>query len=219
MFWEKKEDTGNTLVKKEMSRNTEGIMRYTHFADNQKPKDDCCFWKVRLLFNTMNRTADKYIEKTEYSSEEKRKVKVDQPNTIKVYNTNMGGVDLLDNMALCYSITTRNRKWYWPWRLYRKMGMVMGIQDNERMPFLTFIRSCVEMIVVLHGENNTRRIHTLPILSPSTLADIRKDNGNHLVVKTPDRKNVCNNCRKRTLYRCRRCNMGLHPDCFEAYHQ
>ncbi|KAK8384367.1 hypothetical protein O3P69_009276 [Scylla paramamosain] len=40
-------------------------------------------------------------------------MKVDQPNAIKVYNTNMGSVDLLNNMALRYFITTRNRKWYW----------------------------------------------------------------------------------------------------------
>ena len=167
-----------------------------------------------------------------YSSEEKKKVEVDQPNIVKVYNTHMGGVDLLDNMATCYAITTRNRKWYWAlhnwflnvsivqaWRLYRKVRMVMGIKDNEKMPLLSFIRSCVEMTVMIHGEDNTSRIHTLPALSPSTQADVRMDNGNHLVIKTPDRKNVCKHCKSRTLYRCRRCNVGLHPDCFEAYHQ
>ncbi|KAK8384320.1 hypothetical protein O3P69_009240 [Scylla paramamosain] len=47
MFWEKKEDTGNTLVKKAMFRNTfDDRMRYTHFANNLKPKDDDCFWKL-----------------------------------------------------------------------------------------------------------------------------------------------------------------------------
>ncbi|KAK8387206.1 hypothetical protein O3P69_018089 [Scylla paramamosain] len=46
IFWEKKENTRNTLVKKAMPRNTfDDIMHYTHFADNHKPKDDDCFWK------------------------------------------------------------------------------------------------------------------------------------------------------------------------------
>ncbi|MPC07474.1 hypothetical protein E2C01_000036 [Portunus trituberculatus] len=111
-----------------------------------------------------------------------------------VYNTHMGGVDLLDNMVSCYAITARNRKWYWAlhnwflnvsfvqaWRLYRKVGMVMGIKDNEKMPLLSFIRSCVEMTIMLHGESNTSHIHTLPALSPSTRADFRRDSGNHII--------------------------------------
>ncbi|MPC61742.1 hypothetical protein E2C01_055817 [Portunus trituberculatus] len=105
------------------------------------------------------------------------------------------------------------------WRLYRKVGMVMGIKDNEKMPLLSFIRSCVEMTIMLHGASNTSCIHTLTALSPSTLADVRRDSGNHIVIKTPEKKNVCKHCKSRTLYRCRRCNVGLHPDCFEAYHQ
>ncbi|MPC35221.1 hypothetical protein E2C01_028639 [Portunus trituberculatus] len=72
---------------------------------------------------------------------------------------------------------------------------------------------------MLRGESNTSHIHTLPALSPSTLADVRRDSGNHTVIKTPERKNVCKHCKSRTLYRCRRCNVGLHLDCFEAYHQ
>ncbi|KAK3862760.1 hypothetical protein Pcinc_031407 [Petrolisthes cinctipes] len=85
----------------------------------------------------------------------------------------------------------------------------MGMKEHSKMPLLDFIRSCVEMTVMIHGETNTSRINILPTLSTSTLSDVRKDNGNHLV-KTPDRKNVCNHCKKRTLYRCRRCNVGLH---------
>lgn len=157
---------------------------------------------------------------------------MDQPNIIKVYNTNMGGVDLVDNMVMCYTIVTRNRKWYWPlynwflnvslvqaWRLYRKVGAVMGMQEHMKMPLLDFIRSCVEMTVMIHGETNTSRINILPALTTSTLSDVRRDNGNHLIIKTPNRKNVCNHCKKRTFYRCCRCNVGLHPDCFEAYHK
>lgn len=38
MYWEKREDTENPLIKKAMSRNTfDNVMRYTHFANNQRP--------------------------------------------------------------------------------------------------------------------------------------------------------------------------------------
>ena len=170
-------------------------------------------------------------ECSRYSSKEKRKVEVDQPNIVTVYNTHMGGVDLLDSMVMCYAIPIRNRKWYWAlynwylnvslvqsWRLYRKVGAITGIKEQEKMPLLDFIRSCVETTVMRHGDINTSRSLTRPALSSSTLADIKTDNGNHLVIKTPERKNVCRHCQKRTLYRCRRCDVGLHPDCFEAYH-
>ncbi|KAK3883317.1 hypothetical protein Pcinc_012353 [Petrolisthes cinctipes] len=129
-----------------------------------------------------------------YSLDEK-KVEVDVPNIIKVYNTNMGGVDLVDNMA---------------WGLYRKVGVVIGMKKHSKMPLLDLIRLCVEMTVIIHGETNTSRINILPTLSTSTLSDVRKDNGNHLVIKTPDRKNVCNRCKKRTLYRGTNTSLGQH---------
>lgn len=38
MYWEKREDKENPLIKKAMSRNTfDNVMRYTHFANNQRP--------------------------------------------------------------------------------------------------------------------------------------------------------------------------------------
>ena len=64
MLWEKREDTGNAMVRKAMSRNTfDDVMRYTHFADSQKPKPNDCFWKVRPLFDEINKTAEKYLKR------------------------------------------------------------------------------------------------------------------------------------------------------------
>ena len=76
------------------------------------------------------------------------------------------------------------------------------------------------MTVMIHGEANSSRILVHPaLLFSSTVFHIKRDNGNHLVIKTPARKNVCRHCQKQTLYRCRMCDVGLHPDCFEVYHQ
>ena len=77
-----------------------------------------------------------------YFSEEKKKA---EPNTIKIYNIHMGGVDLLGSMVMCYAITIRNRKMYWaPYNwyinvslvqaccLHPKVGGIMGIWITKR---------------------------------------------------------------------------------------
>ena len=145
-----------------------------------------------------------------------------------LYNNNMGGVDLLNNMTSCCSIRSRNRKWYWgvynwflnasmvqAWRLYRKVGAIMKDGDHEKISLLEFIRSCVEVSVLLHGSGSASY---LPSIQATTNRDeIRIDQGNHMIIKT-GKKGVCKQCGNRTYYRCRRCDVGLHPDCFELYH-
>ena len=163
-----------------------------------------------------------------YSRDAKKKLDVSQPHLLKVYNNNMGGVDLLDNLSSCYSIRSRNRKWYWgvynwflnvsmvqAWRLYRKVGAVLNVKDNEKIGLLDFTRSCVEMMVMIHGNNAVSPLSSTHAITNRD--EIRKDQGNHLIIKT-DKKGVCKFCCNRTSYRCRRCDVGLHPDFFELYH-
>ena len=41
MYWKRSEDTANMMAKKAMSRNTfDDVMRFTHFANSDRPKDD-----------------------------------------------------------------------------------------------------------------------------------------------------------------------------------
>ena len=93
------------------------------------------------------------------------------------------------------------------------------------MPLPHFIRSFVEMTVMLHGEVNTGRVHIRPALSSSTLAEFKRDNDNRLVIKTPDNKKRLQIVPEEALSTiivevpARRCDVGRHPDCFEAYHQ
>ena len=68
MHWEKRGDTSNALLTKAMSKNTFcKVMRFTHFSNSDYPKEDP-FWKVSLLIKTLNETAAKFVEKTEYVS-------------------------------------------------------------------------------------------------------------------------------------------------------
>lgn len=86
MYWEKREDTSNLLVRKTMSRNTfDDIMRYTHFINSEKPDADDRFWKVRPLFNAINKAAEKYVEKTEYVSVDESMIKYFGPHPLKQF--------------------------------------------------------------------------------------------------------------------------------------
>ncbi len=47
-----------------------------------------------------------------WSKEKKVYVEVDRPHIVKMYNNNMGGVDLADMFAALYRIEIRPRRWY-----------------------------------------------------------------------------------------------------------
>ena len=83
MYWEKRNDTFSIMAKKPMPRNTFGeVMRFTHFANSDHPKDEP-FWKVSFLFNTLNETAAKYVEKTEYVSIDESMIRYFSPHPLK----------------------------------------------------------------------------------------------------------------------------------------
>ena len=93
-----------------------------------------CVWKDNKPVYMASNVDDivPYGNCERYSKEKKGYAAVSQPNVVKQYNHNMGGVDLLDNSEKNYAITTRVKKWYWSiyvwflnvsmiqaWRLYR----------------------------------------------------------------------------------------------------
>ncbi|KAK8403132.1 hypothetical protein O3P69_000969 [Scylla paramamosain] len=84
MYWQRREETNNTLVKKAMSRNEfDDVMRYTHFANLNKPNEDEPFWKVAMLFKNINDTATKYVEKTEFVSVDESMIRYFGPHSLK----------------------------------------------------------------------------------------------------------------------------------------
>ncbi|XP_066969214.1 piggyBac transposable element-derived protein 3-like [Macrobrachium rosenbergii] len=86
MYWQRHEDTNNALVIKAMSRNTfDDVMRYTHFANVDKPNYNDPFWKVAMLFNTINDTAAKYVEKPEFVSIGESMVRYFGPHPLKQF--------------------------------------------------------------------------------------------------------------------------------------
>ena len=121
-----------------------------------------------------------------YSRKAKKTLDVDQPHLLQLYNNNMGGVDLLDNLISSYSIRSRNRKWYWGvynwflnatmvqgWRFYKKIGTIMIEGLMEKIGLVDFIRSCVEMSVLLHGNNSVSLLPSIP--AAPNREEIQKD--------------------------------------------
>ena len=82
-------------------------------------------------------------------------------------------------------------------------------KKREEVSLLAFTRDSVELLVLRHGE--ARHM-------PAKAA--RASVGSREAIK-----GVCNHCmnelnqQKRSFYRCKTCNVALHPDCFEAYHK
>ena len=133
---------------------------------------------------------------------------MDQPHLLKLYNNNMGGVDLQDNLISSDSICSRNRTGSWGahnwflnasmvqvWRFYRKIGTIMKEGDMEKVCLVDFIRSCVEMSVLLHGKNSVSLLPSIP--ATPNREEIRKHQGNHLIIKT-NKKGVSKYCQNRT---------------------
>lgn len=85
------------------------------------------------------------------------------------------------------------------------------------IPLLEFTRQVVELLFMRHQEKRTITAASV-MLIPSTLAEVRYDNGRHLPRMTK-RRGVCKDCHNRTTYRCIRCNVALHPEeCFYRFH-
>ena len=111
-----------------------------------------CSWNdnsvVTLASNNDN--VEPLAKVQRWSAKEKKKVLLDQPNQIKCYNSNMGGVDRLDQNVGTYRISIRSKKWWWPvsaflpdvsinnaWLLYR-----LSLAHNKNaMDQLAFKRS------------------------------------------------------------------------------
>ncbi len=101
-----------------------------------------------------------------------------------------------------------------------------GEKKKEDIPLLEFTRQVVDMTILKHSEGSkviTSQEAASAMLTTGTLEEVRYDSGRHLIIPTEIR-GVCKHCKdkmgkeKRTVYRCERCNVALHADCFAPFH-
>ena len=146
----------------------------------------------------------------------------------------MGGVDLVDSQVAVYRSNVRKNKWWFSifttgvsimcvnaWRLWMKVH-----PSSSKMPYIDFVREVCVSILSIHKEP---RVHPGPLPTPRVNAgEMRFDRQDHLIIKSGV-KGVCQQCKilgcgkktnneKRTNYRCEKCDVALHPDCFKNFH-
>lgn len=104
--------------------------------------------KIVSLLSTFA-AVDPVVKVSRFDRKQLKRVDVDCPNIIKVYNKHMGGVDLLDGLLGRHKIKMRSRKWYMrvfyhlldvtivnSWLLHK--GIQKQKQDNKVIPLLDF---------------------------------------------------------------------------------
>ena len=95
-----------------------------------------------------------------FDKKKKTNVEINQPKCIKLYNKNMGGVDLVDQLIALYRISFRVRKYYhklvFPlldmsvvnaWLLYRRDTKKLLLPINKQQSLLLFKISIVDSLL------------------------------------------------------------------------
>lgn len=172
-----------------------------------------------------------------FSRKEKRYVQIPVPRSVAVYNKHMGGVDLMASLVARYRNDIRNNRWYMiifydmlnvlvcnAWILWRWEG-------KERLDFLQFKSSVATALIQGGAAEISRRKRGHPSTqSPPSLkkratrfvpVERRFDGGRHFPVKIQaSHPNCCRdgNCKRKTRYRCDRCDIPLCPGCMASFH-
>ncbi|RXG68343.1 PiggyBac transposable element-derived protein 3 [Armadillidium vulgare] len=148
------------------------------------------------------------------SKTEKKRVFVEQPSLIKVYNSFIGGVDLLDQAISDYRPTIVWKKWYGPliincfsvlrvaaWKIHKILG---GKLDQ-----LNFCRAVVFQLL-----KNPRRAVARPGPRVQITKALRESH--YLVICGIEDR--CVICRRNSRKKCRICDVKLHYQCFWRFH-
>lgn len=176
---------------------------------------------VTILSNCENDIPFKNAQR--FSRAQRKNIVVKMPHAIAEYNSNMGGVDLNDQFTAQYRCKIRIKKWWWPlfswsvdeccvqgWLLYRKLG--------HNIPLLQFRRQVTLQLLSSFGTPSKRPGPTPSFSTSAALDDIRTDRIGHLIRKGESKYRRCKQCQSRTVYLCSKCQVPLHPDCFENFH-
>lgn len=182
-----------------------------------------------------------------YSKVDKRYIEVSQPNIIKHYNDNMGGVDLTNRLIALYRSYHRTKKWpvrvlehfldsavVNSWLQYKENYLIRKLPKQQMLDLHIFKLSLAEHLILDNSvlddssfeEPPTKRVCvgrpgkvTLPA------KEVRKLGSEHLPI-AEDLKDAARcrneNCSGRTRVRCSKCNIFLcilkNRNCFFEFH-
>lgn len=182
-----------------------------------------CCWRdnniVCLASNTIG--TDPISVANRWSTSEKKRVRISQPNIVSVYNKNMGGVDRMDQNISQYRIGIRGKKWYSSIVLYiidlavQNAWQLHRMYNKNKMDRLAFRRSIVISYLTRYKTEPTPgRSGGKP---SSVIMEIRYDKFEHYLIPQ-DSQTRCGQCHQKTTTRCMKCNIGVHAKCNVLYH-
>ncbi|GBN85927.1 PiggyBac transposable element-derived protein 2 [Araneus ventricosus] len=95
------------------------------------------------------------------------------------------------------------------WRLYRALGHDISL--------LQFTRECSQEILGKFGIPSIGHGRSL-VLQKNAFNQQRYDRKDHWLYKSDKQFGRCKNCGRRSIYRCEKCQVPLHPECHKTYH-
>ena len=161
-----------------------------------------------------------YVEPLKHATRFDRKLKkrivIDCPYAVHLYNQTMGGVDRSDQNISLYRSNIRGKKWYYPlflhaidlaignaWLLYKLIT-----KDRKPLDHLHF-----RLAVAQHFLSSAKALKRIPLVP-----NMRYENADHLVVYADGQVGRCAKCHSRAGFMCKSCSRFLHPKCFLAFH-
>lgn len=153
-----------------------------------------------------------------YSQKENKRILIEQPHPIHLYNSYMGGVDRCDENISYYRTAIRGKKWYFcliaycldlsvqnAWHLHKLQGGSYDQLKFRRQIAITFLQS-----------NSIKK----KMGRPSALENVetRFNSDNHFLI-SQEKQTRCRVCHKKVQKKCARCDVALHMDCFVNYHK
>ncbi|XP_064601159.1 piggyBac transposable element-derived protein 3-like [Liolophura sinensis] len=176
-----------------------------------------------------------------YDKAQKKHIEVERPAVVKMYNSNMGGVDLLDMMCTLYKRQLKSKRWYLyifyhtlticmvnAWFLCRRDCKLTG--TNVKLALKKFQATAADALIKKGKPNRGRPSATFLTsppakkqkVTPAPVADVRYDLVDHWPVQ-PGKRNRCRFCPAGfSWWQCSKCKVHLCicPDrnCFFAYH-
>lgn len=143
----------------------------------------------------------------------------------------MGGVDRFDQNLACYMIQHRTKKWYWPvfrfcidlavqnaFQLYRLQKKIPGVPEHD---LLSFRREIVQVYMKTLSPQDGLAVVFPPSrlsIERRVLPEIRTDATGHWIIQATQRRCVAPGCKGTSIFACEKCDVGLHPGCFKAFH-
>jgi len=156
-----------------------------------------------------------------WSTLEKKRVRISQPNIVSVYSKNMDGVDRMDQNILQYRIGIRGKKWYSSIVLYiidlsvQNAWQLHRMYNKNKMDQLAFRRSIViSYLTHYKTEPTPGRSGGKP---SSVIIEITYEKFVHYLIPQ-DSQIRYGQCHQKTTTRWLKSNISVYAKCNVLYH-